>query len=234
MSSKATRLINAQGVEAYDWTGQNAGVPRPFRGAASAPASAAPVAPAAPAAPSVDRAIIEREAFAQGFAQGERAGAEAAAARSEPVLARLAQTIEQVQALRTEMIHKTERQVVQLAIAIARRIVHREIHLDSDLLMAMARVALDRLGETTNATIRLHPDDYAATAAARGEGAGDAGVVRVVADSAVRRGGCLVQSDFGLIDISADAQIGELTTALLGVDDAGAAAAHTEAAPVAA
>jgi flagellar assembly protein FliH len=169
-----------------------------------------------PAMTSTERATIEREAFGQGFAQGERAGAEAAAARSEAVLQRLKQTVGELQALRAEMIHKTERQVVQLAIAMARRIVHREITLDQELLTAMARVALDRLGESANATIRLHPDDYAATAASQGEATG---VVRIVADPMVRRGGCMVHSEFGLIDVSADAQIQELATALLGADD---------------
>jgi flagellar assembly protein FliH len=79
----------------------------------------------------------------------------------------------------------------------------------------MARVALDRLGESANATIRLHPDDYAATVTSHDDASG---VVRIVADPMVRRGGCMVHSEFGLIDVSADAQIQELATALLGGD----------------
>lgn len=218
MSSKATRLQQAQHVEPYDWGSQSAGFERP-RVAALSPPPAAPVAPPAPSVPqmtSTERAAIERDAFGQGFAQGERSGAEAAASRSEAVLQRLKQTVVELQSLRAEMIHKTERQVVQLSIAMARRIVHREITLDTELLTAMARVALDRLGESANATIRLHPDDYAATVGAQTQ---DAGVVRVVADPMVRRGGCMVHSEFGLIDVSADAQIQELATALLGNDD---------------
>lgn len=215
MSSKAVRLTQAVGVAAYDWSGWTPAEPV----ARQAPAAAAPHAPPPPAMPSFDRAAIERDAFAQGFAQGERSGAEAAAARSEAVLHRLKQTIEELQSLRAEMIHKTERQVVQLAIAMAKRIVHREISLDPELLSAMARVALDRLGDAASATIRLHPDDYAATAGANGDVRTDSSVVRVVADPVVRRGGCLVQSEFGLIDVSADAQIQELATALLGSDE---------------
>lgn len=217
MSSRAVRLKSSQTFEAYDWNGDGAPAPRPY----AAPAPAAAVPP--PAMPSVvptmtstERSTIERDAFGQGFAQGERAGAEAAAARSEAVLQRLKQTVGELQALRAEMIHKTERQVVQLSIAIARRIVHREITLDNDLLSAMARVALDRLGESSTATIRLHPDDYAATVTSSDD---STGVVRVVADPMVRRGGCMVHSEFGLIDVSADAQIQELATALLGNDD---------------
>lgn len=209
MSCKAVRVTKTVNVESYDWSGWTPAEP------AGRPAAAAPPPPSAQTMPSFERAAIEREAFAQ----GERAGAEAAAARSEAVLQRLKQTIGELQALRAEMIHKTERQVVQLSIAIAKRIVHREISLDPELLSAMARVALDRLGDAATATIRLHPDDYAATAGATSDGGTESSVVRVVADPVVRRGGCLVQSEFGLIDVSADAQIQELATALLGSNE---------------
>src|ERR1051325_10932964 len=80
-------------------------------------------------------AALEREAFAKGYEQGERAGAEAAAQRGEAILRRLAQTIEELTTLRAEMIHRTERQMVQLALAIAKRVVHREVSLDHDLLI---------------------------------------------------------------------------------------------------
>lgn len=177
--------------------------------------------------PVVDRDGLEREAFGQGYAQGERAGAEAAAARSEAVLRRLAATIEELGTLRTALIQKTERQVVQLALAMARRIVHREIALDKELLTAMARVALDRLGANANATIRLHPDDYSATLASRTADA--AGVIQVVPDPVVRRGGCLIQSDFGLIDVGVDSQVQELTTILFGRDEGADALGTAEA-----
>jgi flagellar assembly protein FliH len=134
---------------------------------------------------------------------------------------RLAQTIEELGALRSDMMRKSERQLVQLAVAIASRVIQREITLDRELLVAMARVALDRLGDVTSATIRLHPEDYAATTAARG-GALSTELVRVVADPIVNRGGCLVESDFGLIDLSVPAQVAEIANALLGPDEAAA------------
>jgi flagellar biosynthesis/type III secretory pathway protein FliH len=46
--------------------------------------------------PSAERVqAIERDAFAKGYAQGERAGESAAAARNEAVLQRLAATIDE-------------------------------------------------------------------------------------------------------------------------------------------
>src|SRR5436309_14620099 len=207
MSFKATRRGDAA-VEPFDW---GPGSTRPRRGDHSG------LVPPQPGPEDVDArlAALEREAFTKGYAQGERAGAEAAATRGEAMLRRLAETLQELAALRAEMIHKTERQLVQLALAIAGRILHREISLDRELLVTMARVALDRLGDTASATIRLNPEDYAATAGAR-EGASEHKSVKIVADPLVRPGGCLVQSDFGLIDISVDAQLTELTAALLG------------------
>lgn len=227
MSSKALRLPGgaAAVIEPFDWSGKAPVTRLPpgahraieaLLGQAPPPAAAAPpvVAPAMPAAPAIDVAALERDAYARGFVDGEREGALAASGRAEQAVERLARSVEDLQALRTKLLQKTERQVVQLSVAIARRIVHRELRLDPDLLAAMARVALDRLGDAPGATIRLNPEDYAATAARRV--APDAGAVRVVADPSVKRGGCLVQSEVGLIDLNPDAQIQELASTLLG------------------
>jgi flagellar assembly protein FliH len=108
--------------------------------------------------------------------------------------------------------------MVQLALAIARRVVRREVSLDQDLLIAMARVALDRLGESASVTVRLHPEEFEATAAARTSQFTGTNVT-VVADARVGRGGCRVESDFGVMEAGVDGQIQELARALLGEDE---------------
>jgi flagellar assembly protein FliH len=215
MSSKARR-IDAGAVQSFAWVdspGQPA--PAPPGPAGAAKAAAAPSASADQAAHEARRAAIERDAFAKGFAQGEKAGGEAAGKRGEVMLRRLTETLDELTSLRAQMIHQTEHQMVQLALAVARRVVHREISLDRDLLVAMARVALDRLGESAQVTVRLSPEDFEATAASRAaQWAGT--TVTVVADPRVSRGGCRVESDLGVMDAGADAQIQEIARALLG------------------
>ncbi|HEV8211461.1 MAG TPA: FliH/SctL family protein [Vicinamibacterales bacterium] len=216
MSIKAQRVVKAVEVSQYDWgtdeappaTLERDGIYR-MSGAAAARDTA--IRQRA----DIDPSAIERDAFTKGYAQGERAGVEAAATRGDAMLRRLAQTIDELGTLRAELIHKSERQVVRLAIAIAMRVIHREITLDSELLVAMARVALDRLGDTSSATIRLHPQDHAAALSVRGVTLSTESV-SVVADPNVSRGGCLVESDFGLIDLTPAAQVAEIATALLG------------------
>jgi flagellar assembly protein FliH len=163
----------------------------------------------------VQLAALEREAFAKGYEQGERAGAEAAGKRGEAMLRRLSETLGELTTLRAAMIRQTEAQIVELALAVARRVLHREISLDRNLLIAIARVALDRLGESARVTVRLHPEDYEATGAAR-IAASEGGNVSFAPDPRVGRGGCRVESELGLIDAGVDAQIHEIARALLG------------------
>ncbi len=74
----------------------------------------------------------------------------------------------------------------------------------------MAHVALERLGEAAPATIRLHPDDYATVMAGSRPSRSAGARSTIVPDPAVSRGGCLVESEFGFIDASVDAQFDEI------------------------
>lgn len=214
MSSKARRL-EALDVQAFSWVDAD---PQPPPVATPAPQAAPAAAPKAAAAEAVDlearRAAVERDAFAKGFAQGEKAGAEAAGKRAEVMLRRLTETLEELTSLRAQMIHQTEHQMVELALAVARRVVHREISLDRDLLVAMARVALDRLGESARVTVRFNPEDFEIIAASADHWSGTN--VTVVADARISRGGCRVESDLGVMDAGVDGQIQEIARALLG------------------
>ena len=210
MSSKAKRLSDPASVVSFVWDG---GRTAP----AAAPAEGAPIDPEVIQNHQAALRAIERDAFTKGFATGEHAGLQAAHERTEAMLQRLTNTIEELLTLRATMIRQTERQMVELALAVARRIIHREVSLDRDLLVAMARVALDRLGESAKVTVRLHPDDYELVGAARVMKTMGRGVM-VLADATVERGGCLVESDVGSLDAGVDSQIHEIARALLVAD----------------
>jgi flagellar assembly protein FliH len=219
MSCRARRLPGTHDARPFTW---GVGHAEAFGGGAAAPEPPAP--PPDPQPQQARLAALEREAFAKGYEQGERAGLQAGGARAEAMLYRLAQTLEELAHLRREMIRQTERQMVQLALAIAKRVVRREVALDGDLTLSMARLALDRLGDSTSVTVRLHPDDLAVIS--DGAERWDRPHVSVVADRDIGRGGCVVDSDFGSIDGSVEAQFQELARALLadeGQADVGAA-----------
>src|SRR6478609_4135064 len=143
-ASLAARVADISRVSSFwDDVPVSSGAPVPTTHFVPAPAPAAPVAPVQQETESRPSfAELERDAFMKGYAQGERAGGEAAARRGEATLRRLAQTVEELAGLRTNLVHKTERQVVELALAIAGRILRREVAVDRELLVTMARLAI--------------------------------------------------------------------------------------------
>jgi flagellar assembly protein FliH len=218
MSSRA-KLVQDE-VEPYDWRGNRPALPLPSPMFETIDVAEEP--PAAEGLAMVDErrlAEIERDAFAKGFQQGERAGAEAAGAQARGLLRRLAGAVDEVSSTRQGMIRRTEKQVVELAMAIAKQMLQRELNVDRGLLLGMARVALDRLGDFEAATIRLHPDDHAMVTASPDRTWASAQLT-VVADASIERGGCLVQCEAGLMKVGLDSQFVELARTLLG-DHAG-------------
>src|SRR4051812_33973521 len=169
MSSRASKLPGQAAANRSEW-------PRD-PGAASDPAlephrahDDEPFDQPLPAPVPSSTATVEREAFASGYAQGERAGFEAGAHRAESMLRRLSASIDELASLRRTMLAQGEREMVLLALAIARLIVRREVSIDQDLVVTIARVALERLGGNATATLRLNPDDFNAVSASHGDG----------------------------------------------------------------
>lgn len=241
MSSRARRMASATPTDAFSWMGDGGAIdtlarPGPavvWEAAEHVWANASHDMATAPPHAATDGdddarvvsaaeqqahlAALERDAFTKGYAQGERAGLEAGGQRAEAMLRRLAGTLEELGTLRDGMMRQTERQLVELALAIARRVLHREVSIDPELAGALAHVALERLGPSAPAVIRLHPDDYS-TVSGHGTNLSTGRAVKVLPDPAVARGGCLVESDFGNIDASVDAQVAEVARVMLGED----------------
>lgn len=206
MSSRGGRILRHVQAEPFHW-GHDGADPVEVFVRQSSPADAPPP----PDAPT--RAECDRQAFATAYAQGEQAGFEAGRLRADAMLRRLGETLEELAGLRALLLQQAERQVLQVALAIARRILQREIDSDPDLLGAMARVALDRLGDGEAIRIRLNPEDHHVVGhrlipSRAGTSIG------VEADPAVPRGGCLIESPLGIVDASLDAQFRVIQEAL--------------------
>lgn len=161
--------------------------------AEASPAGASPVSPAE----------IERQAYREGFARGERDGRAAAARQVEPVLAGLQQLVESLEAGRQKLRREAEQEVVALALAVARKVVGQALASDAAALAGIVREAVGRTEASGSIQVRMHPDDLQRLREAHaGAAALLAGTehVRFEADPAVEGGGCLVETDFGQID----------------------------------
>jgi flagellar assembly protein FliH len=211
MSSKARRVMGE--VHRFPWRPRAAAPPEPVKDASPIGAEVGATLLAN------DKAALEREAFARGYAQGERAAADAARVQIEAVLDRVAETLQELGGLRRAILRDAERDMVQLSLAIAQRVVRREVFIDREVVVAIARVALERLGEKQGVTVRMHPDDHAYALARHGAQWVGEGIA-VIADADVPAGGCRVTSPGGTIDAGIDAQFAELARGMLPEGDA--------------
>jgi flagellar assembly protein FliH len=88
------------------------------------------------------------------------------------------------------------------ATALARQVVRGELAARPEQVAVVAQEALETLLlSARHITVRVHPDDHALVA----QGAADtlaARGARLLADAAIERGGCVVESDIGIIDAS--------------------------------
>jgi flagellar assembly protein FliH len=88
------------------------------------------------------------------------------------------------------------------ATQMARQVVRSELVQRPELVAAVAQEALDTLLlSARHITLRVHPDDQALVAEGAAEVLAARGA-RLLADPAMTRGGCLVESDIGVIDAS--------------------------------
>mgnify|MGYP001163395173 CR=1 FL=1 len=158
-----------------------------------------------------------RRAREEGRREGERAlGEQLIRQRNE--LAELQRGV--LDALRravSEVLQQAESMLIPLALEAARRIV-AEIPIDAALVERVVRETLRQAEDTAEVTIRLHPEDLALLrkhGAAILQGTPETGPLRFVASQEVSRGGCVVQTRFGLIDARRETKLEQLEHTLL-------------------
>ncbi len=171
-----------------------------------------PQPPQDPALSAVDLAQIEMTAYQNGFAQGEKAGMAIAEKKIDASMRRYAEAILAIGQLRPQLYRQVEREVVKLAIEVAKKIVHREIQVDRDIIQTLVRVALSHVAEKSAVTVHLHPVDYSFLLEHRAElSQGDEGRdVVLLSDKSIDRGGCLIETECGEIDARIEEEFREL------------------------
>lgn len=104
---------------------------------------------------------------------------------------------------------RVESEVVQLALAIAGKILHREAQVDPMLLTAIVHIALGQLKEGSSATIRVRPEQ--ATRWREQVASRDMKLsVKVAEDAELERGDCILETDLGAVNFSLEAQLKEV------------------------
>lgn len=155
-----------------------------------------------------------REAREAGRAEGEaqaRAGAEE---EVRSTIERLASAIAEIEQYRTHLLRQTESDAVRLSIAIARRVLRRELTVDPTAIEGLVRAALERLQSQESCRVRMHPD-YVPALRASVERMGMDTRVEIIPDAAQEPGAAVFELSRGSLNASIDSQLKEIERGLV-------------------
>ncbi len=155
-----------------------------------------------------------KEAYAQGIAEGREAGrveAKAQVDRLAGMFYDLARPFEELDA-------EVERELLTLAMALARQIVRRELKTDPTQIIGIIREAIAALPVAArDVRVQLHPEDAAVVrqhlAPTENERAWT-----IVEDPVMARGGCQITTATSRIDARLETRLGAILSELLGTE----------------
>ena len=148
---------------------------------------------------------IENQAREAGLAEAQAIIEKQLKVEVADLRTQLIRSLDELEQLYAAIAARVEKDLVRLAIEIARKIVNRAVNTDPDVAITLARVALERLHPRAVATVRINPDDFNWVSEHKQQ-LGNYCTIELVADPSIARGGCLVQSDHGDVDARIDHQ----------------------------
>jgi len=147
--------------------------------------------------------------YQQGFQEGQAAARCESATQIETMNLQLARAVEELSGLRPRFRHEAEEDVVALSIAIARRILHRELTVAPEALLGLVKAALEKIDLREVHRVRVSRAD-AAMIAQHLEKMGLPRPIEVIADPGLERGSAILDSSRGALDASVETQLAEI------------------------
>ena len=150
-------------------------------------------------------AQCRRDAFQEGLKQGHRDTGEEVKKAND----RLAHTLRDLISLKRRLRNEAESDVVKLSLAIAKRILHRELNADPDSIQGVVFAALQKLQNREITHVRICPSalDTVRTAL---EKAGVLQAVSIVPDPKLHTGDIIFEKSLGELDASVETQLREI------------------------
>ncbi len=157
---------------------------------------------------------IRTDAAARGYQEGLARGLAESREQWREQLRRVTDLAERAVVDRESLIRSAERQLVELALAIAAKIIHREATCDETVVLSTVRAAIERLSATDQVRILVNAEDLAIVEEGMAEvaAAGLGFEYEVVADERVQRGGCILETKAAVIDARIETQLARLTS----------------------
>jgi len=158
----------------------------------------------------------EQAAYERGRRDGERAlGQQLLQQRNETVELQKG-ILDSLRRVVPQVIQESETTIIELALETAQKLI-AGLPITADMVEAVVREALRQVEDTAEIVIQLHPNDLALLRQHNApvlSGLPETGPLRFSGAAEVTRGGCIVQTRFGLVDARRETKMEQLRQAL--------------------
>ncbi|MCP4728231.1 MAG: hypothetical protein GY863_24540 [bacterium] len=162
-------------------------------------------------------AAEKKEAYDSGYREGERVGLEKGYSEVEPLREEFMITIKETIDFKHKIIKESEEAIVSLAFGFARNIVGQEIKTEPDIIINQVKKAIDHIIGEGRLVIRINPADIKIFDRKEDFIPEEyLSEIEVHTDEAIKHGGCIVESNKGIVDATIESQISEMEKHLKG------------------
>ena len=158
---------------------------------------------------------MEKEAYEKGFAQGEKNGLELGQKRIETMISQFHNVIQDIERRRTKLYHKYIREMVQLVLSIAKKVLHREVNIQEDTIAFTLQEAIKYVLDQKKVMVHLNPVDYQFLISHRERSPfarPEMQEINLVEDPAISRGSSLLETSFGNVDATLENQFDQIAS----------------------
>ena len=146
-----------------------------------------------------------KEGYDSGYEAGFKKGEESAKEESRPFLVTIQEMIKELTGFRKENYDKVEREMVEMVISLAKKVIHFEFSMRENAVQDMIRLAVDSVLDKESMVIKINPTDkkYAEKFSPELHRLFDEiKTINFQSHPGIERGGCIIETNFGVIDAS--------------------------------
>ncbi|HMZ36945.1 MAG TPA: flagellar assembly protein FliH [Leptospiraceae bacterium] len=160
---------------------------------------------------------IEHEAYTKGYDAGREVGFKRGQSEVRRLIDRIGTIVGQAIDVREEIIAASEKQMVDMILMVARKVIKDEVAERKEVVLNNIREALKRIKDRDRVDIRVNFADLELTTAHKDElikMMESLRKVNIYEDSRIDRGGCIIETDVGSIDARISTQLKEIEEAI--------------------
>jgi len=167
----------------------------------------------------VEAADVKEEAFQSGYEAGQEAAVKEMEEKVDSISKAFKKGLQDIASIKDSILSQAEDDIVQLTVAIAEKLVCKELEQHPDTIVAIVKEVIKSVRNEEKITIKVHPDDYTILEQYMGELMEQTGGIvetplKLDEDPTLTSGGCIVETDTNLIDMSIESRMESILEAV--------------------